>query len=102
VSALTVFVKQQAGKGMSLKEKVAAFKNLSAAEKAPLEKEAAENLEKRNAIRASLKKPASKFALFTKEHFPGEYEKAKQAHPGDRKAAFKAAIAAVAKAYKAQ
>jgi len=80
---------------------VAAWKSMTDAQKAPFVAEASKNLAKRNEIRQSFKKPAGKYALFVKKHFPAKYAEALKT-TSDRKAAFKAATKAVSAAYKAQ
>ena len=72
---------------------------LDPVEKAPYEREAAANLAKRRGIRKSLKKPASRYASFMKEHFAAEYQTALLVTP-DRNEAFKRAATAVADLYK--
>eukprot|EP01064_Diplonema_japonicum_P020513 TRINITY_DN29_c0_g1_i3.p1 TRINITY_DN29_c0_g1~~TRINITY_DN29_c0_g1_i3.p1 ORF type:complete len:261 (+),score=115.48 TRINITY_DN29_c0_g1_i3:77-859(+) len=97
----TLFVKQQAGKGMNLKQMSEKFNTLGASEKQALVNQAQKNLAKRNEIRKSLKKPATKYALFVKKNFATAYESAKK-QTNDKKAAFKLATRTLAAQYKKQ
>eukprot|EP00756_Hemistasia_phaeocysticola_P011453 Hpha_TRINITY_DN15122_c1_g11::TRINITY_DN15122_c1_g11_i1::g.129551::m.129551 len=79
---------------------------LSAAEMAVLWAEAAEN--RREALWAAEKRKfyligtLPRYPLYVQKYFPAEYKKAIKAHPGDRKAAFKAANRALKANYREQ
>ena len=102
VTARTLFVqKTMKGTKLTLKDVNTKWAALSTKERGVLEAEAAKNKAKRTAIRESLKKPPSAYAVFTKEHFPAEYTAAlKSGLP--RKEAFATATRAVAKKYRSQ
>eukprot|EP01061_Rhynchopus_euleeides_P025811 TRINITY_DN41_c0_g1_i10.p1 TRINITY_DN41_c0_g1~~TRINITY_DN41_c0_g1_i10.p1 ORF type:complete len:317 (+),score=177.83 TRINITY_DN41_c0_g1_i10:70-951(+) len=103
VSAHTLFIQKQAqGKGkVDLKALNQKYLSLPESEKQALKAEAAKNLAKRTAIRQSFKKPASKYALYVKQHFPALYA-VEMKKGANSKAAFKAATQAVALKYKSQ
>jgi len=98
VSPYSLFVQKQ---GINAVKAAVKWNKLSAKEKAPLVAEATKNLAKRDAIRATFKKPAGKYALFVKKNFAAAYAAALK-KSSDKKVAFKAASQAVAKKYKSQ
>ena len=102
VTARTLFVqKTMKGTKLTLKDVSTKWAALSTKERGVLEAEAANNKAKRTAIRQSLKKPATKYALFVKKHFTAEYTAAlKSGLP--HKEAFATATRAVAKKYRSQ
>ena len=102
ITARNLFVqKTMKGTKLTLKDVSTKWAALSTQQRGVLEAEAAKNKAKRTAIRESLKKPPSKYALFVKKHFTAEYTAAlKSGLP--RKEAFATATRAVAKKYRSQ
>ena len=102
ISARTLFVqKTMKGTKLTLKDVNTKWTALSTQQRGVFEAEAAKNKAKRTAIRQSLKKPATKYALFTKKHFTAEYTAAmKSGLP--QKETFANATRAVAKKYRSQ
>ena len=102
VTARNLFVqKTMKGTKLTLKDMNRKWLELSAQQRGVLEAEAAKNKAKRTAIRQSLKRPPSVYALFVKKHFTAEYAAAmKSGLP--RKEAFATATRAVAKKYRSQ
>lgn len=80
----------------------ASLQALPAAQKEALVKQAKANQAKRQAVRQSQKRPASKYALFVKQHFKTVYDAELKKAAGDRKAAFRATTKVLSQKYKTQ
>ncbi|KAJ9448554.1 hypothetical protein DIPPA_15346 [Diplonema papillatum] len=101
VNPYSLFVSKNAkGKGkVNMKELAATWKGLSPAEKATYVQEAKKNLDARQKVRSSLKRPPSKYAVFVKQHFAAAYAAAMKTTT-DRREAFKVASKQVSAKYK--
>ena len=74
---------------------------MSEEERRPYADEANKNLQKRNEIRQSLKRPTGKYASYMKQHFPTVYMEVLKSS-SNRREAFRLTVAAVAAKYKAE